>query len=59
VSLGDLVARVLAFVRTGYPQEVPETDYFALLALLPRRLAWESPTFQSGEDGNQRAFQTG
>jgi Protein of unknown function (DUF3349) len=39
VSLGDLVARIVAFVRAGYPQGVPETDYIPLLALLRRRLS--------------------
>ena len=39
VSFGDLVARMVAFVRAGYPQGVPETDYIPLLALLRRRLS--------------------
>jgi hypothetical protein len=39
MSLGDLVARMVAFVRAGYPQGVPETDYIPLLALLRRRLS--------------------
>jgi hypothetical protein len=39
VGLGDLVARMVAFVRAGYPQGVPETDYIPLLALLRRRLS--------------------
>ena len=38
-DLGDLVARMVAFVRAGYPQGVPETDYVPLLALLRRRLS--------------------
>ncbi|MDZ7885363.1 MAG: DUF3349 domain-containing protein [Mycobacterium sp.] len=29
---------VLAWVRQGYPEGVPQTDYFALLALLKRSL---------------------
>ena len=37
--MGDLVARMVAFVRAGYPQGVPETDYIPLLALLRRRLS--------------------
>jgi hypothetical protein len=41
VHLGDLVARFVAFVRAGYPQGVPETDYIPLLALLRRRLSDE------------------
>jgi Protein of unknown function (DUF3349) len=39
MSLGDLAARMVAFVRAGYPQGVPETDYIPLLALLRRRLS--------------------
>ena len=39
MGLGDLVARMVAFVRAGYPQGVPETDYIPLLALLRRRLS--------------------
>jgi hypothetical protein len=37
-SLGGLVARIVAFVRAGYPQGVPPTDYIPLLALLRRRM---------------------
>jgi Protein of unknown function (DUF3349) len=37
--LGDLVARMVAFVRAGYPQGVPKTGYIPLLALLRRRLS--------------------
>jgi hypothetical protein len=39
MSLGNLVARMVAFVRAGYPQGVPATDYVPLLALLQRRLS--------------------
>ena len=42
--MGDLVARMVAFVRAGYPQGVPETDYIPLLALLRRRLSDEEVT---------------
>ena len=27
MSLGDLVAKFVAFVRSGYPHGVPQTDY--------------------------------
>ena len=37
MGLGDLVARMVAFIRADYPQGVPETDYVPLLALLRRR----------------------
>lgn len=39
MSLGAVVAKWVAFVRAGYPQGVPETDYIPLLALLRRRLS--------------------
>jgi Protein of unknown function (DUF3349) len=32
------VARFVAFIRAGYPQGVPQSDYRPLLALLRRRL---------------------
>jgi hypothetical protein len=35
---GGLLARVVAWLRAGYPTGVPEHDYVALLALLRRRL---------------------
>jgi Protein of unknown function (DUF3349) len=38
VSLSNLVARMVGFVRAGYPQQFPETDYITPLALLRRRL---------------------
>lgn len=43
-SLGDLVARIVAFIRAGYPQGVPPTDYIPLLALLRRRLTDDEVT---------------
>lgn len=39
MSVGDVVGRVVAFVRAGYPQGVPATDCLPLLALLRRRLS--------------------
>jgi hypothetical protein len=36
-----LVSTFVAFVRAGYPQGVPQTDYIPLLALLRRRLSDE------------------
>jgi hypothetical protein len=38
MSLSDVAARVLAFIRAGYPEGVPPTDYYPLLALLRHRL---------------------
>ena len=39
MALSDVVARVVAFLRAGYPQGVPATDYVPLIALLRRRLS--------------------
>lgn len=37
--VGTVLARVVAWVREGYPAGVPEHDYVPLLALLRRRLS--------------------
>jgi phosphate uptake regulator len=37
----DLLARIVAWLRAGYPQGVPEQDYVPLLAVLGRRLSDE------------------
>lgn len=39
--MSGLLARVVAWLREGYPAGVPERDYIALLALLRRRLSDE------------------
>ena len=39
MALSDVVARVVAFLRAGYPRGVPATDYVPLIALLRRRLS--------------------
>jgi hypothetical protein len=41
MSISNVVAKILAFLCAGYPQGVPATDAFALLALLRRRLSDE------------------
>jgi uncharacterized protein DUF3349 len=38
VSLPPLIASVVQFLRTGYPEGVPEHDYLPLFALLARKL---------------------
>jgi hypothetical protein len=37
--LSDVVTRVVDFLRAGYPEGVPTSDYIPLLALLRRRLS--------------------
>ena len=37
MSVSDVIAKIVSFLRAGYPQGVPATDTFALLALLCRR----------------------
>ena len=41
MSVSDVVAKIVSFLRAGYPQGVPATDTVALLALLRRRLSDE------------------
>jgi hypothetical protein len=41
MPLTDVLARVVAFLRAGYPEGVPAHDYVPLLALLRRRLTDE------------------
>jgi Protein of unknown function (DUF3349) len=48
MSLGDLVAKFVAFVRSGYPHGVPQTDYIPLLALLRRQLSDEEAAAVAG-----------
>jgi Protein of unknown function (DUF3349) len=38
MSLPPLIASVVQFLRTGYPEGVPEHDYLPLFALLARKL---------------------
>lgn len=40
---------VVAWLRAGYPEGVPPTDYFPLLALLSRRLTGEEVKAVAGE----------
>jgi hypothetical protein len=41
MPVSDVIAKIVSFLRAGYPQGVPATDTFALLALLRRRLSDE------------------
>ncbi|MEV2225032.1 DUF3349 domain-containing protein [Nocardia vinacea] len=38
MALSDLLTRIVAWLRAGYPHGVPDPDYVPLLALLSRRL---------------------
>ncbi|MEC3956350.1 DUF3349 domain-containing protein [Nocardia sp. CDC153] len=38
MALSELLARIVAWLRAGYPQGVPDTDYLPLLAVLAKRL---------------------
>ena len=38
MALSEVLARVVGFLRAGYPEGVPAHDYVPLLALLRRRL---------------------
>ncbi|WP_433560564.1 DUF3349 domain-containing protein [Nocardia sp. CA-151230] len=39
MELSELLARIVGWLRAGYPQGVPDTDYLPLLAVLARRLS--------------------
>jgi Protein of unknown function (DUF3349) len=39
MPLSRLLARIVAYLRAGYPEGVPANDYVPLLALLRRRLS--------------------
>lgn len=39
MSVSGVIARIVAFLRAGYPEGIPAADTFPLLALLRRRLA--------------------
>jgi hypothetical protein len=39
MPLSDMLARIVGYLRAGYPQGVPANDYLPLLALLRRRLS--------------------
>ncbi|MFJ9370478.1 DUF3349 domain-containing protein [Nocardia sp. NPDC101769] len=39
MELSELLARIVGWLRAGYPNGVPDTDYLPLLAVLARRLS--------------------
>ena len=39
MALSDVLARMVGFLRAGYPEGVPVGDYIPLVALLRRRLS--------------------
>ncbi|MGJ6122497.1 DUF3349 domain-containing protein [Mycolicibacterium sp. Y3] len=39
MALSDVLARILGFLRAGYPEGVPADDYIPLIAVLRRRLS--------------------
>ncbi|MBB5917408.1 hypothetical protein BJY24_006320 [Nocardia transvalensis] len=41
MALSGLLAKIVEWLRAGYPQGVPDSDYVPLLALLSRRLTHE------------------
>jgi hypothetical protein len=41
MPVSDVIAKIVSLLRAGYPQGIPATDTFALLALLRRRLSDE------------------
>ena len=49
MTVSGIVARVLGFLRAGYPEGVPSTDYVPLLALLRRKLSDDEVYQVAGE----------
>jgi hypothetical protein len=39
MALSDILAKIVGFLRAGYPEGVPDGDYIPLVALLRRRLS--------------------
>jgi uncharacterized protein YcgL (UPF0745 family) len=39
--VNSFVSRIVAWLRAGYPDGIPQTDYMPILALLSRRLTAE------------------
>jgi len=39
MALSDVLAKIVGFLRAGYPEGVPDGDYIRLVALLRRRLS--------------------
>ena len=39
MALWDVLAKIVGFLRAGYPEGVPDGDYIPLVALLRRRLS--------------------
>jgi len=54
MALPHVVAKIVSFLRAGYPDGVPQTDYIPLLALLPRRLSHEEVATVASELAAQR-----
>ncbi len=49
MGMPDLVSRAVAFLRAGYPAEMPATGYLPLAALLPRRVTDDEIVTITGE----------
>ncbi|OBA64035.1 hypothetical protein A5647_02905 [Mycobacterium sp. 1100029.7] len=49
MGLTGLVSKAVAFLRAGYPAEMPPTGYLPLAALLPRRITHDEIVDITGE----------
>lgn len=49
MALPDILVRIVKFLRAGYPDGVPRTDYIPLIALLKRRLTNDEIITIAGE----------
>ncbi|GLE54312.1 DUF3349 domain-containing protein [Mycobacterium montefiorense] len=49
MGMPDLVSRAVAFLRAGYPAEMPLSGYLPMAALLPRRVTDDEIVIIAGE----------
>lgn len=49
MALPGLLGSIVAWLRAGYPEGVPESDYIPLLAVLARRLSNDEVRAVAGE----------
>lgn len=54
--MNSFIAKIVAWLRAGYPEGVPDNDYMPLLALLTRRLSNDEVKAVAGELMARRDF---
>jgi hypothetical protein len=54
--VNEFISKIVDWLRTGYPDGVPQTDYVPLLALLARRLTADEVKMVAHELGGRPYF---